>query len=190
MREGSPPPTCHITCVACHVSCVRREMSYVMCHTSHVTCNGSFFFLFFGLSSEASRWRVCYQRGLPCLVFYTGRSNDKERTVKETYLSKSSKYLEYHLMSQGSKFETYLGWKLLLKMNLLWTSWSWPWSVYPTVKSQTLTCSGSPNTWLVAKCPCKVKKTSNIHLFPVLGFPSPPPPIPPSFACDFSLLKN
>ena len=31
---------------------------------SHVT----FFFLFFGQSGEAYRWRVCYQRGLPRLV--------------------------------------------------------------------------------------------------------------------------
>ena len=28
-----------------------------------------FFFFFFGQSGEAIRWRVCYQRGRPCLVF-------------------------------------------------------------------------------------------------------------------------
>ena len=46
--------------VLCHVSCVT-------CHMSHVTCN--FFFFFFWQSGEAYRWRVCYQRGLPRLVF-------------------------------------------------------------------------------------------------------------------------
>ena len=34
---------------------------------SRVTCHN--FFWGGGQSGEASRWRVCYQRGLPCLVF-------------------------------------------------------------------------------------------------------------------------
>ena len=38
-----------------------------MCHMLHVTF---FLFFFFGQSGEAYRWLVCYQRGLPCLVFY------------------------------------------------------------------------------------------------------------------------
>ena len=46
MRECSPPKH-----VMCHVSRVK-------CHVSRVTC---FFFL--------TKWRVCYQRGLPFLVF-------------------------------------------------------------------------------------------------------------------------
>ena len=46
----------------CHMSCV-------MCHMSHVT----FFYLFFLQSGEGYRRRVCYQWGLPCLVFiFTG----------------------------------------------------------------------------------------------------------------------
>ena len=44
-----------------------------MCHISRVTCHVShvIFFLFFfsSLFCEAYRWRVCYQRGLPLLVF-------------------------------------------------------------------------------------------------------------------------
>ena len=40
-------------------------MSRVMCHVSHVT----FFLFLFGQFGEAYRWRVCYQRGLPRLVF-------------------------------------------------------------------------------------------------------------------------
>ena len=43
-----------------------------MCHMSHVTCHLShvnfIFILFFGQIVGASRWRVCYQRGLPRLV--------------------------------------------------------------------------------------------------------------------------
>ena len=35
-----------------------------MCRMSRVT-----FFFFFGQSGEAYWWRVCYQQGLPCLVF-------------------------------------------------------------------------------------------------------------------------
>ena len=68
----------------CHVS-------RVTCHLSRVTCQNIFFFLHFFLKEEekkeqdkkkkktcilkkigqsggASRWRVCYQRGLPRLV--------------------------------------------------------------------------------------------------------------------------
>ena len=46
-----------------------------MCHVSCVTCHVSqffslFFYFFFGQCGEAYRWRVCYQRGLPRLVFY------------------------------------------------------------------------------------------------------------------------
>ena len=37
-----------------------------MCHVSHVTI---FFLSFFGQSGEGHWWRVCYQRGLPRLVF-------------------------------------------------------------------------------------------------------------------------
>ena len=58
----SPLTTCHVSCVMCHVSCVRCQVSHVMCHAWH------FFFFFFRQSGGASRWRVCYQRGLPRLV--------------------------------------------------------------------------------------------------------------------------
>ena len=52
--------------VMCHVSRVTGHMSRVTCHVSHVTYQLLFFF---GQSGEARRWRVCYQRGLPRLVF-------------------------------------------------------------------------------------------------------------------------
>ena len=55
---------CHMSCVTCHVSHVMCHVSHVMCHVSHVTCH-----FFFG---EAYWGRVCYQRGLPCLVISPG----------------------------------------------------------------------------------------------------------------------
>ena len=59
-----------VSCVIHHISCVTCHMSHVMCHMSCVTCQVSsvtIFFLFWQ-SAGASRWRVCYQRGLPRLV--------------------------------------------------------------------------------------------------------------------------
>ena len=58
MRECSPSTTCYMSCVTCHVS-------HVTCHMACVTCH----FFFFRQSGESYRWRVCYQRGLPRLVF-------------------------------------------------------------------------------------------------------------------------
>ena len=49
-----------------YVSCVTCPMSHVKCHMSHVTCGG------------ASWLMVCYQRGLPRLVFthFTDENDD------------------------------------------------------------------------------------------------------------------
>ena len=62
LRECSPPTMCHMSGVTCHESRVR-------CQVSHVK---TFFFFFFSFSflqsGGASRWRVCYQLGLPQLV--------------------------------------------------------------------------------------------------------------------------
>ena len=49
---------CHMSRVTCHVSCVR-------CQVSHV----SYYIFFFLQRGGASRGRVCYQWGLPRLVF-------------------------------------------------------------------------------------------------------------------------
>ena len=62
-------------------------MSRVMCHVSRVTCNMShvtcpfFSSSFFLQSGEAYRWRVCYQRSLPRLVFKDGLLNKRACTV-------------------------------------------------------------------------------------------------------------
>ena len=46
------------------------HMSCVTCHVSRVTCHLPFYFSFKKMEKGggASRWRVCYQRGLPRLV--------------------------------------------------------------------------------------------------------------------------
>ena len=62
MREGSPPPTCHVSGVTCH-------MTLVTCHMSHITISIIIFIIFLQ-SCEASQWRVCYQQGLPFFLFY------------------------------------------------------------------------------------------------------------------------
>ena len=58
------------------MSQVTCHMSHVTCHMSPVTCQKNIFLHFLqffylkkvGKIGEASRWRVCYQRGLPRLV--------------------------------------------------------------------------------------------------------------------------
>ena len=68
---------CHMSHIACHMSCVLCHMSYVLCHMSCVTCRHVskcfvvlfFCFSFFWENGRANKWRVCYQRGLPRLVF-------------------------------------------------------------------------------------------------------------------------
>ena len=52
-----------MSCVTCHMSHVTCQVSPVTCHLSCVTCHISH-----GQSGEASRWSVCYQRGLPPIV--------------------------------------------------------------------------------------------------------------------------
>ena len=75
MREGSPPDTCQVSGVTCHVS-------HVTCHLSNVTCQ---IFFLVGQSGEASQGRVCYQRGLPRLV-YIGASKPGLLFVKSKFI--------------------------------------------------------------------------------------------------------
>ena len=55
----------------CPVSHVRCHISLVTCHVSHLRCHMSHIFSSFFLleSGGVSWWRVCYQWGLPRLVF-------------------------------------------------------------------------------------------------------------------------
>ena len=55
----------------CTVSQVRCHISPVTCHVSHLRCHMSHMFSSFFLleSGGVSWWRVCYQWGLPRLVF-------------------------------------------------------------------------------------------------------------------------
>ena len=70
-REQSPPQhvTCHLSPVTLHVSCGACHLSLVMWRMF------LFIYLFFGQSVEAYCWRVCYQQGLPSLVFYSFGKN-------------------------------------------------------------------------------------------------------------------
>ena len=75
LRQCSSHTMCHVSCVMCHLSLVTCHVSYVTCHLSCVICHMSHVIIFLyhekiiGQSGGASRWRVCYQRGLHCLVF-------------------------------------------------------------------------------------------------------------------------
>ena len=51
-----------------HVICDMWHISYVRCHMSHVTCH-ILFILLLGTKWLSSSGRVCYQRGLPRLVY-------------------------------------------------------------------------------------------------------------------------
>ena len=54
--------TCYMSCVMCHMSCVTGHMSTKKFEKVQKG--------FFGQSDGASGWRVCYQRGLPRVVFF------------------------------------------------------------------------------------------------------------------------
>ena len=97
---------CHVARVTCHMSHVTCHMSHVTCHLSPVTCHVSLFFFFFLFrqSGEAYPWRVCYQRGLPRLVFLLcdpclGDSMSKVREKRST--SKSGFFLMKYEKEQG-----------------------------------------------------------------------------------------
>ena len=47
----------HPLCVTCYMSCVKCHVSYII------------YIFFFPQNVWTSRWRVCYQRGLPRLVY-------------------------------------------------------------------------------------------------------------------------
>ena len=85
--------------VMCHVSRVTCHVSRVMCHVSPVTCKKFLLFSYIkkerlppekiGQSGGASRWRVCYQRGLPRLVLKMFRE-----LLPHTWLKKQQKEKE------------------------------------------------------------------------------------------------
>ena len=73
------PVMCHLSGVTCHVS-------PVVCHLSH-----DFFFVLNkknGQSGEASQWMVCYQRGLPRLVFHVKIIDLKKNLYKYLQVAK------------------------------------------------------------------------------------------------------
>ena len=73
-RECSPPIMCHMSGVTCHVSGVTRQVSCVRCNMSGVMrISSSSSFL---QNGGASRWKVCYQWGLPSFFFFKSGYNN------------------------------------------------------------------------------------------------------------------
>ena len=94
--------TCHMSRVMCHVSGVRCQVSGVMCHF--------FLLLFFRQSVEASRWRVCYQRGLPRLVYYAKRRQKKLIQQKaQNFLGRNTFLNPPDLKIRREKYYYFLG---------------------------------------------------------------------------------
>ena len=77
LTQWSSPVTCNVSRVTCHMSHVTCHLSPVTCHLSPVTCHMPhvnlkkryIYIHIYGHNSGASRWSICYQGGLPCLVF-------------------------------------------------------------------------------------------------------------------------
>ena len=65
-----------------HMSGVLCQVSGVTCQVSHVRSFFLFFIIFFLQSGEASRWRGCYQRGLPRLFYFSVASNTDSATAR------------------------------------------------------------------------------------------------------------
>ena len=72
LRECSQPPTCQVSGVQCN-------MSYVISHIIYVNI-----YIIFWQSGEVCQWMVCYQRGLPGLVY-----------VSESYYLKVSTFIHF-----------------------------------------------------------------------------------------------
>ena len=82
--ENVHPPWC----VTCHVSRVTCHASGVRCHVPGVLCQIFFFFL-----SGASLCRVCYQQGLPRLVFIRTLKKDGVYSMSGISLFHESKWV-------------------------------------------------------------------------------------------------
>ena len=69
----TPPNMSHVMCqvspVTCHLSPVTCHLSHVKKTLFHIKKKKKYSVTKVGQSGGASRWRVCYQRGLPRLVF-------------------------------------------------------------------------------------------------------------------------
>ena len=68
-----PSVMCHMSSGTCLVSRVTCHMSHVRCHMLHIILYKKKFCIKKNKNKNAGacQWRVCYQRGLPCLVLKT-----------------------------------------------------------------------------------------------------------------------
>ena len=92
-----------------HVTC---HMSGVRCQVSGVRCHICFFVCFFGHSGGASRGRVCYQRGLPRLVYFI--------YYLLFWTDSTSKVQKKNLLSLPSLLKSYIGFKELSFLCVQW----------------------------------------------------------------------
>ena len=70
MYPPNPTPLHHVSHVMCRMSHIAYQVSHVTCQVSHIHC---IFSVGGGQNDGASKWRVCYQRGLPRLVLLQDR---------------------------------------------------------------------------------------------------------------------
>ena len=90
--------TCHVSHVTCHMSRATCHVAHVMCHMSSVTCH----IYFFWQSGEAYRWRVCFQRGLPRLVFKNIGNSKHTSRYMVTWVSPLQACAEFDKLVTGN----------------------------------------------------------------------------------------
>ena len=88
--------TCHVSHVTCHMSRV----------TSHMSLFFSSFFSFFGQSGRAYWWRVCYQRGLPRLVYCGEASHWRVRYQRSLPSAASQWFCNGSVYTEPSEIHT------------------------------------------------------------------------------------
>ena len=106
-------------------------MTGVMCHVSGVRCH-----FFFGQSGGASRWRVCYQQGLPRLI-------------------STSSLLLINLPNVHSEINIYIIFLPLPALHLPPTSCCWP-----NKQDSTLSC---PVPWINNAEQCSAVQYSEVQ---------------------------
>ena len=132
---------CHISRVPCHMSRVRCPVSGVQ-----VT--------FFGGSGGTSRWRVCYQQGLPRLVFNrlsVGRSVLQSPLVNNSLIHS---FIEFFFCSAASRH--CVSWIVRAKELTFWEN------TYPTPCG---TCHLSHVTYQVSGVRCQVWSVTIFFFF-------------------------
>ena len=137
-----------MSCVTCHVSRVTCHVSPVTCHLSKNYFFDILIYIFFyvkkmGQSGGAGRWRVCYQRGLPRLVYLINWLS------QSSFSSKSSKHHKSQTIRAGDlKF-----WHNVHHLS------------HVMFHVPCVICHVSPVTCHVSQVTCTKTKTNIIYIF-------------------------